>query len=382
MNRYNVTTILFAASILIVSISSLFANRKYISDFNNYESINKLVSYVFGENNAYQKFFISLWSIINSGTTKDISLIEDAEYGNLIKDETGNLYFPAKDVIVDNYANKTIELSKKVNNFIYIQAPNKMVPGYTNKLVYNYNFSNKNADEFLNILKNNNVSTYDLRTNLQNYGKADDLFYKTDHHWKTRTAFEAYKDVVNELNQKFNLNIDSEDYYRNLDNYNITDIENCYLGSLGRRTGQSISGLDSYTYIEPKFKTNYTLYNMMASKSSPIKQGDFANAIAVKRILNDKNVETNKYATYFEWDYGYLRVINNNLKDGIKVLLIKDSYALPFAAFLSTSVYELDMIDLRDTPKANLNNIIANNNYDVVLMLYNTESFTDQMFSF
>ena len=55
MNRYNVTTILFAASILIVSMSSLFANRKYISDFNNYESINELVSYVFGENNAYQK---------------------------------------------------------------------------------------------------------------------------------------------------------------------------------------------------------------------------------------------------------------------------------------------------------------------------------------
>ena len=91
MNRYNVTTILFATTILIVSISSLFTNRKYISDFNNYESINELVSYVFGENNAYQKLFISLWSIVNSGTTKDISLIEDAEYGNLIKDETGNI---------------------------------------------------------------------------------------------------------------------------------------------------------------------------------------------------------------------------------------------------------------------------------------------------
>ena len=98
--------------------------------------------------------------------------------------------------------------------------------------------------------------------------------------------------------------------------------------------------------------------------------------------MNDKDVETNKYATYFEWDYGYLRVINNMLDDGKNVLLIKDSYALPFAAFLSTAVQEVDMIDLRDDPKVDLDKVIKNNHYDVVIMLYNTESFTDKMFSF
>ncbi|MBR6252537.1 MAG: hypothetical protein IKR04_01670 [Clostridia bacterium] len=382
MNRYNVTAVLFIIIIAVVSIGSVSANAEYITDLSKEETINEVVSYVFGESNAFSKLFITIWSFVNSGNQNDISLIEDAEYVNLIKDENGFLYFPAYKVSVDEYANKTIDLSNMVDNFIYIQAPNKMIDGYTNKLVYNYNFSNENADEFLEKLNDAGVQTYDLRKDLLECGEEEDLFFKTDHHWKTNTAFWAYQKVVSTLNDRFNLDIDSDNYYRNLDNYNIKTYENCYLGSLGRRTGQAISGLDDYTYIEPKYSTNYTLYNMMSSDIEPIKNGSFANAIAVKQLLYDNNVETNKYATYFEWDYGYLRVINNALEDGKKVLLIKDSYALPFAAFLSTSVYEIDMIDLRDQPKADLERVIANNDYDVVIMLYNTESFTNQMFNF
>ena len=382
MNRYNVTAVLFIIIIAVVSIGSVSANAEYITDLSKEETINEVVSYVFGESNAFSKLFITIWSFVNSGNQNDISLIEDAEHVNLIKDENGFLYFPAYKVSVDEYANKTIDLSNMVDNFIYIQAPNKMIDGYTNKLVYNYNFSNENADEFLEKLNDAGVQTYDLRKDLLECGEEEDLFFKTDHHWKTNTAFWAYQKVVSTLNDRFNLDIDSDNYYRNLDNYNIKTYENCYLGSLGRRTGQAISGLDDYTYIEPKYSTNYTLYNMMSSDIEPIKNGSFANAIAVKQLLYDNNVETNKYATYFEWDYGYLRVINNALEDGKKVLLIKDSYALPFAAFLSTSVYEIDMIDLRDQPKADLERVIANNDYDVVIMLYNTESFTNQMFNF
>lgn len=382
MNRYNVTAVLFIIIIAVVSIGSVSANAEYITDLSKEETINEVVSYVFGESNAFSKLFITIWSFVNSGNQNDISLIEDAEYVNLIKDENGFLYFPAYKVSVDEYANKTIDLSNMVDNFIYIQAPNKMIDGYTNKLVYNYNFSNENADEFLEKLNDAGVQTYDLRKDLLECGEEEDLFFKTDHHWKTNTAFWAYQKVVSTLNDRFNLDIDSDNYYRNLDNYNVKTYENCYLGSLGRRTGQAISGLDDYTYIEPKYSTNYTLYNMMSSDIEPIKNGSFANAIAVKQLLYDNNVETNKYATYFEWDYGYLRVINNALEDGKKVLLIKDSYALPFAAFLSTSVYEVDMIDLRDQPKADLERVIANNDYDVVIMLYNTESFTNQMFNF
>lgn len=62
--------------------------------------------------------------------------------------------------------------------------------------------------------------------------------------------------------------------------------------------------------------------------------------------------------------------------------MIKDSYALPVAAFLSTCVSELHMVDLRDTPKVKLNEYINEHDFDAVFVMYNTEVFNDVMFGF
>ena len=71
-------------------------------------------------------------------------------------------------------------------------------------------------------------------------------------------------------------------------------------------------------------------------------------------------------------------MVDNNYK----MLMIKDSYALPVAAFLSTCVSEIHMVDLRDTPTVNLEKYIENNKFDAVVVLYNTEVFNDTMFNF
>ena len=395
MDKYKIFAIIFILITYFISIGSVISNATYFSDpskvYNDakIKDISKLVtlkeklSFVFGENNLFSKQLIEIWSLLNSSpTTADISLIEDSQYGNLIKDEKDNLYFPESKKDITTYANKTINLANNIKNFIYIQAPNKVIPGYTNSLVLNYNHANENADEFINLLNKNNIKTYDLRKKLKELDNKDSLFYKTDHHWTTKTSFWAFDEIVNELNSTFNLSIDLEHYYRDLNNYNIKEYENCYLGSLGRRTGKSVAGLDDYTFISPKFPTKYELYNMLQSKNTAIAKGNFDNAIVAKGILESADVESNKHATYFKWDYGYLKIINELAPNDIKILLIKDSYSLPFAAFLSTTVKELEMIDLRDTPKANLQEIIKANDYDVVVMMYNTEGFTDTLISF
>ena len=164
--------------------------------------------------------------------------------------------------------------------------------------------------------------------------------------------------------------------------YNLTEIKECYLGSLGRRVGKSVSGLDDYTFIEPNFKTDYKIYNGVTSKTNPIFKGNFHKAIVKDNILTSNDVTSNKHATYFEWDYGDLIIKNTLIDNDVKILLIKDSYSLPLAAFLSTCVSELDMVDLRDTPKVDLQKKIADGDFDVVLVLYNTEVFNETMFGF
>ena len=62
--------------------------------------------------------------------------------------------------------------------------------------------------------------------------------------------------------------------------------------------------------------------------------------------------------------------------------MIKDSYSLPVAAFLSTCINELHMVDLRESPTVNLKNYINENDFDAVILMYNTEVFNDIMFNF
>ena len=381
MNKYIIITTFFLSVIGLISTKTIINNKSlFIDAINSKEKIVEINS-IYNDNIAYKDDFLSIWS----ETQKEIGaeLLDDVEYGFIIKDDTGNLYFPSNDVNVEKYAENLISLSRKIREkgtpFFYIQAPNKIIKGYSSDKVYNYNFSNKNADEFLKIIEENDVKTLDLRKLMNTSGiPQDKMFYRTDHHWTTITAFWAYKNIVHFLNQNTNLNI-SEDYLEK-ERYNIIEKKECFLGSLGRRVGASVSGYDDYTFIEPNFYTDYEIMNGITG--TKISSGSFHDAIVKDHILNSDDLKTNKHATYFEWDYGDLIIKNKTIDSGVRVLLIKDSFALPVGAFLSTCVSELEMVDLRDTPKANLKKIIDEKRFDVVLLMYNTEVFNESMFSF
>ncbi len=283
MDKNKVFAVMFIFITFLISIGSAISNASYFNsdsklyNENNSHDINRFISwhekldFIFGENNIFSKQFIEIWSFLNRSNTSNISLIEDVQYGNLIQDENKSLYFPEPKKDIKPYAQKAVSLADKTTNFIYIQAPNKVIPGFTNSLVLNYNHANENADEFLKTLNQNNIKTFDLREKLFEQENKDSLFYKSDHHWTTETAFWAFGEIIQKLDESFDLSLDTNNYYRDINNYKITKYNDCYLGSLGRRTGASVSGLDDYTFIEPNFDTDYRLYNMLQSKDDVIK---------------------------------------------------------------------------------------------------------------
>ena len=381
MNQYKITTFIFLLILTTVSMATIILNRNELIEAIKSNNIIEKMNTIYSTNVAFSKKFLSFWSMTQESLGTEI--LDDAEYGQIIKDHTGNLYFPSHDVDVSPYAQNVIRFSQLLKEkkipFTYIQAPNKIVEGYTDKVVYQYNFSNQNADEFLNMLNESGVTTLDLRERILKSGiPKEELFYKTDHHWTTPTAFWAFQNIVKHLNQQFQLNIDEE--YTKQENYQSIKKENCFLGSLGRRVGREVAGLDDYVLITPQFDTDYEIVD--GSKGQVIALGDFQSAIIIDNILNSNDVEANKHATYFEWDYGDLIIKNHIVNNELKVLLVKDSYALPVGAFLSTCVKELHMVDLRDTPHVHLKEYIENNHFDAVVVLYNTEVFNDTMFQF
>lgn len=387
-NRFTITGILFLITIFGISLKTFIQNNNQIIKAMSNNTLLDTVEEKYTNDIAFSDEFIYVWSKLQpKNDFAKIKLYDDAEYGVLMQDENDYLYFPAPYVDISEYAEKTVAFSKKLKDmnipYVYIQVPNKIIEGYSNPELCKYNFSNENADEFLQILNDNNVDYLDLREEIEKDNlDVYELFYKSDHHWNTKAAFWCFQRIVSLLKQEYYFFIDDDNFYTNINNYNQTLKKQSFLGSLGRRVGEAISGLDDYNFIEPNFDTQYSLYNGVVSLNNPIKRGNFYSAIAIDKIINSRDVKANKHGSYFEWDYGFLRINNEMINNNYKILIIKDSFMLPVVAYLSTCVSQIDMVDLRDTPKANLGSILEDNNYDLVIQAYNTEAFNETMFSY
>ena len=148
-----------------------------------------------------------------------------------------------------------------------------------------------------------------------------------------------------------------------------------------------MSGYDDYDFISPDFKTDYSIYDGFVSLDEPAYSGDFSESIVIQGILDSKDKSANKHAAYFEYDYGNLIIKNNAVDNDLKILLIKDSFSLPFAAFLSTCVNELHLADLRDDgwraeDAVTVAQYAENGDFDCVVVMYNPEVFDTVMFDF
>lgn len=394
INRYTISSVMVLAMVFFCAFATLFSNRQQIAAALRADTFRQngrqQVEEVFDDHLTFKDRFLSLWgSVQYTPFHAKGRLYDDAEYGFIIQDAQGSLLFPYHQKgheAIERMAQNTAALAEAADKagaqFVYVQAPNKNIRGYTVLPAGADNTANEDADDFLQTVGQYGVDTFDLRETL--FSTATDkesLFFKTDHHWTAPTAFLAYTQLTAMLQERYGLVLDPDGFYTNIENWQKTEFPNSYLGSLGRRVGQVVSGLDDYTFISPRFNTNYTLYNGLADREKPAFEGDFMTAIAKPDILNSEDVEANKHAAYFEWDYGNLIIKNHLAENDTKIMLIKDSYSLPLAAFLSTCVSELHMIDMREAGTSPTQ-YIAENDIDMVIVLYNAEGFENKMFDF
>ena len=253
---------------------------------------------------------------------------------------------------------------------IYVQTPLKIIEGFTEIPSAVVDYGTANTDKFLEAISEVGVQTLDLREKvIEEELDLASLFFDTDHHWRTETAFWAVGQFVDYLKEAEGIDLDADGFYTDVNNYEATTYSQNFLGSQGRRVGKYFAGVDDYTLLVPDFETDYTV-TIVKSDGSNIKEGDFRESIIFESLLEEEDVFTNRYAAYFGADYPEVIIENHLAPVDQKILLIKDSFALPFSAFLSTMVSEVRMLDLRYNQSMTLEEYVAANDIDVVVYLY------------
>lgn len=311
----------------------------------------------------------------------------------VVKDKNGFLhytYFAEKSNPVYRLVERTKAikdgLKDKSTKLIYMMPPDKYVESYS-KLPYGipYSYANETADVFLNLLKENNIDTIDLRKNLTKSGIPNNqLFFKTDHHWTIQTAFWEYTQLVSALKTNYKLNIDEDGFYTNKDNYNFITYENAAIGSMARKTGILYSGVDDFTLIYPKFATNYSYYSKTGNQVTNL-NGRFEEALlTVDPLRTNKDIyslEADKYSSYLFGNQGIVHVLNKNNPNGPKVLFVKDSFTVPLAAFLSTVCSDVYLVDPRYYT-GNIPDYINSVKTDFVFLSFYPQDLTEDFFKF
>jgi hypothetical protein len=309
-------------------------------------------------------------------------VMQDAGYGAMYKTLDGQLAFSISKTDVKGMAERTIVLAERLRlagiDFLYVQAPYKIAPtlGYISLLTHDY--SNENADEFMDYISADGVSIFDLRQVILKDGVSQkEVFFDTDHHWSIQGGFFAAWKIAEKLNESYGFNI--EPWVMDVGNYDYLRYKNFFLGTMGRRTGSLYSGVDDFVLITPKYETDITYYQRNGAHEI-VRRGGFAEAVLNRKALQvHAPVTTNRYAAY-PGDHEELVLTNDNRQDG-KILIIKDSFGLPVYSFLSLGVHEVRALDMR-LYSGDVVEYAKKYEPDIVIILYNADGFRDAMFSF
>ncbi|MGM9626060.1 MAG: hypothetical protein ACI3XM_10200 [Eubacteriales bacterium] len=312
------------------------------------------------------------------------SVYEDAGYEYLICDKQDFLHYHTNRTDAAPYADAVSALYETLAEngipLLYLQAPTKEIDGFTEYPAGIAYKSTENAADMADALRRRGVPVLSFAEafSAQNTDAAS-LFYRTDHHWTTQTAFSAFAMTVSYLNGQYDLSLDRS--VCDAQNWVSLDQPASFLGSVGRRLGAELAGLDDYTFLEPAFETSYEIYYPPESTLTPYWSGTFHDTIVRDSILYSDDVSANRYACYFQYDYGELIIDNLLCDNDLHVAIIKDSFALPFTAFLSTAVSRIDMIDLREF-EGSVTGHLLDTKPDLVLILYSNGSFSPVMYRF
>lgn len=319
------------------------------------------------DQNFFEKyFFINLNGLVRN-------LIGQRTMNLVVKMDNGYLTIPRKTMDVKKYAEDTITLKKFCDQssipFLYVEAPCDVKPGDKQLPTGLTDYSNKNADTFLGLIKKEKVPVLDLRSEIEKDGlDFYSMFFRTDHHWTPEAGFWAYTKIIDRLENNYVYKFNNRAVF-DIDNFQVKVYKGWYLGSRGKRVGRFFGGVDDLSIITPKFSTKMSL---SVPSEDIVRRGSFADVEIDGSQLQKRDYYNGEAYNAYVGDT-YDRVIHSNsgAESGKKVLLLGDSFSLPVQTFMALAFKRMDVLDLRYYEQCDLYTYIQKSKPDMVIFLYN-----------
>ena len=337
------------------------------------ESVEKILS----DHIIFRNSFINLYGLFQKIT--GVNIIDDKENGYIIRQENGQL------VWVGVTKGQIDESSKRLNNMLrfkkyldmhgmeclYVQMPSKNSPDEMHLPVGVTDHLMELQDYQVHYLHNNGMRVIDLRDEFKHRGyHLEDVFFKTDHHWKPEYAFYANEIITKYIARLgFNINEAALD----AENYEIDTYYDWFLGSIGKRVGIYYAGVDYINFIYPKFDTLLSFGERKgAFLDSMIEYSEHCN-IRKKNFFN-----INQYEAYTGGNYPFIEIQNFMPPNQKKVIIIKDSMSNAVIPFLALQCEYLTDIDLRYLTENDMESMKEYvNKFQPDLVIFTTTSGTD-----
>lgn len=348
--------IFITISILIITLNNIFIftdkvyysenEFRYLTKFNeitfdkiiNRETMDNIEEYI-SDHYPFRESFIKIKNRFELliGKQSINNVIVTDKY--LIEQYNG---FDNKDKLID------VLNTFKDNNDIDISL--MLVP---TSISINTNYLNKyqNTDEQINDIKYiydklNNINKVDVYNTLKKENKNKEMYYKTDHHWTTFGALEAYKV-----------------FSKNNENIDLRKVSSKFRGTIYSKVLISDLYDDIYIYdISDELKVTYYLGT----------KNDIKESVYNFSYLDSKD----KYSIFLDNNKPLIKIENKSLDKDNNILVIKDSYANSFIPFLTRDYKEIHVIDPRYY-NLSISEYIKKNKIKEVLFLYNMNTIND-----
>lgn len=180
----------------------------------------------------------------------------------------------------------------------------------------------------------------------------EQLYYKTDHHWTTLGAYYAYTSFCKEAGLT----------PKPLSDFNIETVSHNFYGTLFSK--------GNFTFIEPD-----DLQIFYPKEENPVTVTYEVEEKTTDSLYEYSHLETkDKYSVFLDNNHPLIH-IQSSVKNGKKILIIKDSYANSFIPFLTTNYEDIYVLDLR---YANMPIQTFANEHGIkdILLLYNVQNFS------
>ncbi len=302
----------------------------------------------------------------DSQSTTDVVLAHSDGYLSLMADLTD---------IEENYE-KMFGLADRVmkegRDFVYIMPPVKDGElDHSYKDVY-IDHSSEVRDLVKHRCTDDRIPVITVGDHVESLADNEDvLFFRGDHHWLPQTAMFACGLLADWMNERgYSIDVSKFD----MKNYDIQYSPTAFIGSLGRKVSTIYADNERMPILIPKYESNLTVF-ISGTDTESIGTID-ETLFDYSQLECSSKYSQRQYRFYGYGDQGIIKIHNNLLNDGKRVLIIKESYADFMIPYLSNVAEYVSAIDPRHYEDSIIS-YIEEYDPDTIVFVYGTSVFVD-----